>query len=91
MDYLVSSHPDANHASGLSVVLDQLSIGEVWIHRPREQSPDISDNFHDGRIADDSLAERLNPLPFPLIAQAVSARLHESTAKAGRCKSGQAL
>lgn len=59
VDYLVSSHPDADHASGLSVVLDQLSVGEVWMHRPWEYSPVIREYFHDGRITDDSLAERL--------------------------------
>jgi beta-lactamase superfamily II metal-dependent hydrolase len=59
VDYLVSSHPDSDHASGLSVVLDELSVGEVWMHRPWEYSALIRDYFHDGRITDDSLAERL--------------------------------
>lgn len=59
VDYLISSHPDADHASGLSVVLDQLSVGEIWMHRPWEYSAVIRDYFHDGRITDDSLAERL--------------------------------
>lgn len=59
VDYLVSSHPDADHASGLSVVLDEAEVGEVWMHRPWEYSSIIRDYFHDGRITDDSLAERL--------------------------------
>lgn len=59
IDYLVNSHPDSDHASGLSVVLEQLDVGEVWMHRPWEYSSVIRDYFQDGRITDNSLAERL--------------------------------
>lgn len=59
VDYVVCSHPDADHASGLSVVLEQLSVGELWMHRPWEHSKLILDYFHDGRITDTSLADRL--------------------------------
>jgi beta-lactamase superfamily II metal-dependent hydrolase len=59
VDYVVCSHPDADHASGLSVVLNQLSVGQLWMHRPWEHSKLILDYFHDGRITDTSLAERL--------------------------------
>ncbi|MFV0482358.1 MAG: MBL fold metallo-hydrolase [Campylobacteraceae bacterium] len=34
VDYVVNTHPDQDHASGLSVVLDKLQVGELWIHRP---------------------------------------------------------
>lgn len=59
VDYLVNSHPDADHASGLQIVLEQLEVGEVWMHRPWEYSSLICNYFHDGRITDNSLAERL--------------------------------
>lgn len=59
VDYVVNSHPDADHASGLSVVLEQLEVGELWMHRPWEHSEKIKDYFKDGRITDESLAERL--------------------------------
>lgn len=59
VDYVVCSHPDADHASGLSVVLENLSVGELWMHRPWEYSSDICQYFKDGRITDESLAERL--------------------------------
>lgn len=59
VDYVVNSHPDSDHASGLQVVLEQLEVGELWMHRPWEYSSVIRDYFHDGRITDDSLAERL--------------------------------
>lgn len=59
VDYVVNSHPDADHASGLSVILDQLEVGELWMHQPWEHSKVILDYFKDGRITDNSLAERL--------------------------------
>ena len=59
VDYVVCSHPDADHASGLSVVLENLTVGELWMHRPWEYSAEIRDYLKDGRITDESLAERL--------------------------------
>ncbi|MHB1006519.1 MAG: ComEC/Rec2 family competence protein [Chloroflexota bacterium] len=59
VDYVVNSHPDADHASGLSVVLEQLEVGELWLHRPWAYSSLILGYFIDGRITDNSLAERL--------------------------------
>lgn len=59
VDYVVCSHPDGDHASGLSVVLESLTVGELWMHRPWKYSADISHYFQDGRITDASLAERL--------------------------------
>jgi hypothetical protein len=34
VDYMVSSHPARDHTAGLSVVLRQLKVGELWMHRP---------------------------------------------------------
>ena len=59
VDYVVNSHPDADHSSGLSVVLEQLTVGQVWLHRPWNYSSIILDYFRDSRITDDSLAKRL--------------------------------
>lgn len=57
--YVVNTHPDGDHASGLSVVLEQLSVGELWMHRPWLYSAEIREYFKDKRITDKSLAERL--------------------------------
>lgn len=59
VDFVVNSHPDSDHASGLSVVLEQLEVGELWMHRPWNYSEVIRDYFHDGRMTDASLAQRL--------------------------------
>lgn len=34
VDYVVNTHPDQDHASGLTEVLENLRVGELWIHRP---------------------------------------------------------
>lgn len=59
VDYVVNTHPDRDHASGLSVVLEELEVGELWMHQPWRYSKEICDYFHDGRITDQSLAARL--------------------------------
>jgi|ERR1051326_108192 beta-lactamase superfamily II metal-dependent hydrolase len=59
VDFVVCSHPDSDHASGLSVVLEQLQVGELWMHRPWNYSSVILNYFKDTRITDTSLASRL--------------------------------
>lgn len=59
IDYVVNTHPDADHASGLTVVLEELEVGELWMHLPWLHSQIIRDLFKDGRITDDSLGERI--------------------------------
>lgn len=55
VDYVVNTHPDQDHASGLSVVLEELTVGELWIHRPWEYTEILLDYFKDGRTTADSL------------------------------------
>lgn len=59
VDYVVNSHPDRDHASGLSVVLEELEVGELWMHQPWKYSKEILQYFRDGRITNNSLAARL--------------------------------
>ena len=59
VDYVVNSHPDADHASGLKVILEQLYVGELWMHQPWNYSPFIRDRFNDGRMTSLSLYDRL--------------------------------
>lgn len=59
VDLVICTHPDADHASGLRQVINQCSIGEIWIHKPWEYSTEIRNLFHDGRITDNSLEERI--------------------------------
>lgn len=65
VDYVVNTHPDQDHASGLTEVLENLKVGELWIHKPWEYIEYIIDyikqNPHlniDGRITEKSLKKR---------------------------------
>lgn len=57
VDLAVSTHPDGDHASGLYLVLEQLKVGRLWMHRPWEHSPDIKHMFDDGTLSNDRLSE----------------------------------
>lgn len=59
IDYVVNSHPDNDHAGGLAYLLENMRVGELWMHRPWLHSKKIREFFHDGRMTDNSLAERL--------------------------------
>lgn len=59
VDYLVNTHPDTDHASGLEVVMENLQVGEAWVHQPWNYPEKIINWFKDGRITVDSLRERL--------------------------------
>ena len=59
VDHVVNSHPDSDHSSGLSVVLENLTVGTLWLHRPWNYSHLILEYFKDGRITNQSLKLRL--------------------------------
>jgi beta-lactamase superfamily II metal-dependent hydrolase len=56
VDLVVSTHPDADHSSGLEKVLTDLVVGELWLHRPWLHTTDIAKMFVDGRVTDQSVA-----------------------------------
>lgn len=59
VDFVVNTHPDSDHVSGLITVLEELEVGELWMHLPWEYSSDIHSLFKDGRITDNSLSEKI--------------------------------
>lgn len=40
VDVVVSTHPDADHVTGLKMVLEELQVGELFMHRPWVWDPD---------------------------------------------------
>jgi beta-lactamase superfamily II metal-dependent hydrolase len=58
VDSAFLTHPDADHASGMVEVLENLVVGQVVMHRPWEHSHAIHDLFDDGRTSPDSISER---------------------------------
>jgi beta-lactamase superfamily II metal-dependent hydrolase len=55
---VLNTHPDGDHASGLTVVVEQLQVDRVWMHRPWHYAENIRHLFRDGRITDNSLEQR---------------------------------
>ena len=59
VDAVVSTHPDQDHVNGLHIVLDELDVRELWIHKPWEHNQGLAETFLDGRITDESIGRRL--------------------------------
>ena len=34
VDVVISTHPDRDHISGLKTILEQMDVGELWMHQP---------------------------------------------------------
>jgi beta-lactamase superfamily II metal-dependent hydrolase len=63
VDYLVCSRPDVGRASGLTVVLENLTVGELWMHLPWNYSDEILRYFTDPRITDsEPLRQAMNAM-----------------------------
>lgn len=41
VDGIVLTHPDADHASGLTVVLDEMEVGVLYMHKPWEHASTV--------------------------------------------------
>lgn len=59
VDLAISSHPDGDHASGLYRVLEDLTVGRLWMHRPWEHCADIMHMFDDGTLSNDRLSVKM--------------------------------
>lgn len=59
VDLVISTHPDADHTSGLSVVLEKLTVGCLLMHKPWDHAQEIKDLFKSGRITASGLEETL--------------------------------
>jgi beta-lactamase superfamily II metal-dependent hydrolase len=59
VDLVINTHPDNDHCSGLREVLNNLTVKELWVHRPWLSASEFKDMFKDGRITTNSLKQRL--------------------------------
>lgn len=59
VDRAILTHPDGDHASGMQVILENLKVGKVWMHRPWKYWTDLKDSIKDGRVTKKSFDERL--------------------------------
>lgn len=58
VNHVVNTHPDSDHCSGLSVVLDEMDVGRLWMHRPWVHAPRMMDAFDDARLTQGSVQRR---------------------------------
>ena len=75
IDFLVCTHPDQDHASGLSVVMENMTVNKVLMHCPWDYVDYIYDLVTDGRITKESLKRKLiegHPYAYKVYEQAVS-------------------
>lgn len=59
VDYMVCTHPDNDHSSGLRVVMEKMEVGELWIHKPWKYSKHVLDYVSDGRVTHKSLTDNI--------------------------------
>lgn len=63
IDFVVCSHSDLDHVSGLKSILENFKVKALYMNRPWEFAKDIMDdvniNLTDGRITENSLQDRL--------------------------------
>ena len=59
VDFVVSTHPDDDHSSGLVNVLESLNVRSLWMHQPWNHTQDIARMFKSGRVTDMSVSEAI--------------------------------
>jgi beta-lactamase superfamily II metal-dependent hydrolase len=59
VDLVVSTHPDGDHSSGLKAILEECTVGALWMHQPWNHTHGISDYFKNGRVTDAGVRREL--------------------------------
>lgn len=59
VQHVVNTHPDGDHSSGLTEVLENLDVRNVWMHRPWAYAGGLLGQFADPRFTPSGLERRL--------------------------------
>jgi len=59
IDTVVSTHPDSDHISGLTVVLESLAVSQLLMHRPWEHSREVRSLLSSGEISHLKISDKL--------------------------------
>lgn len=59
IDLVICSHPDNDHVSGLEVVLQELAVKELWMHRPWNAEKSISAYVLEHQMTTRSFTEQM--------------------------------
>jgi beta-lactamase superfamily II metal-dependent hydrolase len=60
IDAVICSHPDQDHASGLSVILENFTVKRLYMNRPWLYTNEVFKYVNDGHITKQSLEQRLH-------------------------------
>jgi len=81
VDVVVSTHPDSDHCSGLSVVLEQMKVGVLLMHQPWNHAEEIRCLFEHDRVTTSGIEEWLLRIEEWLLRSVEDARELEKIAK----------
>lgn len=59
VDLVISTHPDGDHINGLSVVLEELEVKELWMHTPWNVSEDVKKLIEDTELSESKLRNKI--------------------------------
>jgi beta-lactamase superfamily II metal-dependent hydrolase len=79
IDYLISTHPDNDHISGLRIVLEQMRVGELWTHVPFLHAETILPLFASRRWTTEGLQRELRQA-YPSVSELVRLAQAQGTA-----------
>jgi len=59
VQHVLNTHPDGDHSSGLTEVLENLDVKNLWMHRPWNYAAGLLDRFRDPRFTAGGLETRI--------------------------------
>jgi beta-lactamase superfamily II metal-dependent hydrolase len=59
VQHVLNTHPDGDHSSGLTEVLERLDVKNLWVHRPWNYAAGLLDRFRDPRFTPGGLEARI--------------------------------
>jgi beta-lactamase superfamily II metal-dependent hydrolase len=59
VQHVLNTHPDGDHSSGLTEVLERLDVKNLWLHRPWNYAAGLLDRFRDPRFTPGGLEARI--------------------------------
>lgn len=59
IDFIICSHPDQDHVTGLETLFDNFKVKKIYINRPWLYTDELFGKINDGRITKHTLEERL--------------------------------
>lgn len=68
IDFVICSHSDLDHSSGLAVILENFEVEHLIMNRPWQHVEELFPKVNDGRITKESLGKRLKE-KYPHIAK----------------------